>query len=456
MVKPRASDTLAYIGTLDDVVERFPWKGFEVGLRRPDFLLETIVEHVLFGAPMLFNDGYLVNHPEARRDLMKGDKSLIATLVRKGFIKILTRTDDLQLHEMPIRMRRNVASMAALVDSADWPVLRWRLEEISAALRPDYNVYRWPTVATANGRQLLDMGDGFRLLLDNVRSSVSKKGFSSLGFEFSDETKVRHLLDSVIGRLEADTLGARSFYESAARASVADLSPVVATRSLNEMMGLANEAYHFNFGLNLNHELKDRGIAVVTETRMSRAFDDLLAVDEAVVELQGTIPLIARPKFPISAEPRILAEVSDPASDIGRAKELFQQRMRNFVGGRHSIEEAQAFSAIYERALEDHFTTSVARKRDRHAITIGLNLAQSVIGASLVSGPVGSAIGFGLGLLSSYVGESQLYRTASRLRRRAVMTDAAPISPNVQRAMLSVLRFDDSAASEIARAVKPL
>ena len=55
----RRSDTLVYLGTVDDVVLRYPWPGIAID---ENFLVETIVDHVLFGAPLLINDGYIVNH----------------------------------------------------------------------------------------------------------------------------------------------------------------------------------------------------------------------------------------------------------------------------------------------------------------------------------------------------------------------------------------------------------
>lgn len=451
---PRPADTLVYLGTIDDVVLRHPWQDIPIG---ENFLIETIVDHVLFGMPLLINDGYLVNHPLARADLIKGKDSLILALVKKGFIKVLTRVDDLsKIADMPIDMARDIGSFDALVRSSDWATLRNRLSELADTLSPDRNVYGWPPV---------DMGDGYRILLENVLSGIATKGYETLGFRTSDQASVQRVLSDVVNELIANTAAARTKFEDRTVEMAKSMPNDAGLQFVSDLMGLANEAYHFNFGIALDHQLSANGLNVVTETRFSRAFDDLLAIEEKYVSLTGDMPLMGKPDFKMLLDPAALVDIVDPATDIGGAKLLFQQRMRDFAtGGRYSAEEARAFADLYERALARHFAPRRKWRGTSIAVNLGVNLTTSVMGAYFApvkamadaAGEFSSS--FGMGLLSSYVGERNILRVGHRLRVRAMQkqldSNRAEIKPNVQRAMLSALRFDTAATLPIAQKVK--
>lgn len=449
----RRSDTLVYLGTVDDVVLRYPWPGIAID---ENFLVETIVDHVLFGAPLLINDGYIVNHPLARADLMKGKDSLILALVRKGFIKILTRVDDLNdLARMPEQMAVDIDSFRSRISDPDWKLFRYNLDDLGEALRPAFNTMFWPPV---------DMGDGFRLLVENASAGIDQKGYESLGLRTGEADLVRTLLDLVANRLATDTSGARNFFEAKATDLAGRLPNGTDRLFVDDVMGLANEIYHFNFGLNLDHQMRGDGISVVTETRFSRAFDDLLAVDEAIVNVEGSMPLMGKPALNATLDPKSLLDIVDPTTDVGQAKLNFQKRMRDFATGRHSIDEARAFAELYERALIGHFADRRAGRVLPHIVNLGMNLSSAVIGAYVA--PVHAAMqaageiggGFGMGLLSSYVGERGLLRVGHRFRQRAVRKEfganRGALKPHIQRAMLSTLRFEPAIIDPIADRVR--
>src|ERR1043165_3160234 len=77
-----------YTGLLDDVMIRCSSE-----FVRDDFFNKTIAKNVFFGGGLYFNDGYLPNHPVARRALRHED-GLLRRMMATGFIRILTRAKD--------------------------------------------------------------------------------------------------------------------------------------------------------------------------------------------------------------------------------------------------------------------------------------------------------------------------------------------------------------------------
>lgn len=449
----RAADTLTYVGTLDDQVLQYPWPGIPI---QENFLIDTIIDHVLFGMPMLINDGYLVNHPLARADLLKGKESLILTLVQKGFIKVLTRVGDLDdLKDMPRQMARvGVGSFPARITEDDPKRLEYALGELGDSLRPHYNCYRWPRV---------DMGDGFAVLIDNIRKSIKQKGFASLGFASANETFVQRQLYRISNRLAKDTAAARTHFETYLNEAAADLPNDEAAVLRTDLMGLANEIYHFNFGIHMDRLLRPDGLKVITETRLSRAFDDLLSVEEQVIALPAPLPLVGRPGLVTTLDPQTLAAIIDPTTRVGSAKVTFQRLLRKFAQGEYTVEEAQDFAQQYEKALIAHFTARTTPRTLKVAVTATMILSPALMAVGLPAGGPTTALTEGasdvtMGGLSSFVGEPWLMRVAQRYRRRKMAgkfkASKVPLSPHLERALLSNIRFNREVIDPIAERVK--
>lgn len=445
----RASDTLVYLGTIDDVVLRHPWPDIAIG---PDFLTDTIIDHVLFGAPLLINDGYLVNHPLARADLMAGERSLLLALVRKGFIKVLTRVDDLDaLARMPGQMaRQGIQTFGERIASDEWQRFELILRRLGDELRPLHNTLFWPPV---------DMGDGFRRLLENADYGIASKGFESLGLRTRHRTAVRRLLFNSAARLAKDSAAARTKFEEMAVEEAKALPTGDDREFVSDMMGFANEVYHFNFAINLDYAVASNGLTVLAETRMSRAFDDLLRVEEPVLNFERDVQLVGRPALAKSISRRALLDIVDQSTEVGRAKLLFQAHMRDFAAGLLSIDDARLHARTYEDALVKHFSAFNQDIAMPHIASIGMNIASAVAGAYLgpvkIAGEIGSNIG--MGLLSTYVGEKGVLRIAERYRKRQIEGQFAEARTTVQphvRGMLSALHFDAAVTHPIAAAVR--
>ncbi|MGV6858637.1 MAG: hypothetical protein ACWA5X_06640 [bacterium] len=445
-------DRLVYLGTIDDVLLRFPWRDLPVA---EGFFRETLIDHVLFGNPLLINDGYLVNHPLARRDLLEGENSLILALAQKGFIKILSRSDSPEdLAKMPANMATDVHSFQRTMERDDWRQFECSLKRLGEHLGAGQNNWvPWPSV---------DMGDGFRVLLENISKSIASKGFESLGFSTYQKDAVRRVFDTVGDRLGNNTSGARTFFEQQQAKEAQGMPEAEAGLFTSDMMGLASELYHYNFGIHLDHSFRQqkRG-GVITETRFSRAFDDLLAMEEDFVEIEGSIPIIEQPDLVKTVDPKVLSEIVDPATEIGRAKNRFLAQVEGLSSGKASSLEVQQAGALYKQALIEHFAAATPDRWLERSIPVGLAVAGGLAGG-VVSG-VGA--GIGLAMLSSYVGEPGLKRLLQRARSKQVAeafeAKPKPWKPavkqsHVRKAMIGVLRFEPGHIDPIAKKAKHL
>ncbi len=108
-----------YTGLLDDVMIRYSRDYAD-----EQFFNRTIIKNVLFGGGVFINDGYLVLHEIARKQL-QDDNSLLRYMINTDFVRVLTRTRSKnELREMPQMMADNgIQSYKDLVASTDWPNL---------------------------------------------------------------------------------------------------------------------------------------------------------------------------------------------------------------------------------------------------------------------------------------------------------------------------------------------
>lgn len=112
-----------YLGTIDDMVEKYPWR-FNV---TKDYFNHSLIVQIINGRPILINDGYLMLHPIAQKSIMD-DEGLLWELINSnsGFINILSRgKNQYRLHEMPEIMKSNIESFNSLVNN-EFPNVNWQ------------------------------------------------------------------------------------------------------------------------------------------------------------------------------------------------------------------------------------------------------------------------------------------------------------------------------------------
>ena len=316
-----SADGFNYLGTIDDVVLRYPWQ-FEMTKDRLEY---SLIVQLINGRPVLLNDGYLLQH-EVAVEAINNEESLLAILIEKGFVRVLARGfNSFGLHEMPERMKDHIPTMNALVNSPLWSELKPKVERFDRLLRDGGNYLGWPA---------FDLGSGFVELTKRLKERKSTPSSLGLG-RIMTSNAFNTFIDEFLSLTANDKRGVRSRWEFLAKKH-AD-NPLYTNDPqgyVRALMNLANEMYHYNFGILLSAELE---VPVSVETQTSAAFDDLLVTKDILVSEIPGLPRLRVPKIIRRVSPRKLAEVLDPETDLGKARARWMElkydfETSNFVG----------------------------------------------------------------------------------------------------------------------------
>jgi|GEM_PF-3391574 hypothetical protein len=264
-----------YTGLLDDAFIRY-----EGDYATEAFFNKMIAKSIFFGGYLYINDGYLLNHPLARRYLLNPN-SLLREMIYAGFVRILCR-DKEKLADLPDLMSGN-RTFDELKASDVWEVLKPTWKIIADYVIDTDQVRVWPKY---------DMGEGFIKLIGNVWGNpVENLGFSKLSNEEFEQVREEfEQLNPVSGN-------ARDKYERASAKVVGYdlLNPKNGNEfdKMRELMRPANEAYHNNFGMMLTLEEGDRGVAV--DTTISASTDEIYQTDRILRGQLDNVELLRIP-----------------------------------------------------------------------------------------------------------------------------------------------------------------
>jgi hypothetical protein len=312
-----------YLGTIDDVAVRFPWR-FK--------LTESALNHALLtqlidGRPVLLNDGYLVQHKLAREAVMD-QQSLLWELMRVGFVRVMARGGDLYtLDEMPAQMSKIRSFFDLIHDQVagvKWLDLRKALAEVDGRLRAQNHLVNWPA---------FESGSGFRLFAQRMLDQQSQPRSLGLGRHIRSAI-LAEFLKRFVEKVSEDPVGPRDTWEHLAkRMSREDGKTSDANAFVNGLMNLATETYHYNMGIMLTAQY---GVPVSVETQTSPAFDDLLIRPDIVADEIITVPRLRAPRVLTTVDPRRLASiVAERDSAVFRARSAWMAR-RNAWEQRHA------------------------------------------------------------------------------------------------------------------------
>lgn len=277
-----------YLGTLDDVIVRHrpvPW-----GSRA---MVDAILaEQLLYGAPGILNDGYLVQHPVISAALLARDPVLVELLDRD----FLTVASVIQPPSRSIELRAagGVASHRALVDSPGWPMLARVIDDLP---RPAQMLdTKWPTRSLAQG--FARLAGGLLSRLDGIAAPVAPD-------------RLALFLQGWLAEIERHPFAARTRWE----ALLDDAGFTGAGRVA--LMDLADLIYHLNFAMLL---AADRGTDAVLVTAHADLLGPLLGV---AVETQiADLPDAGFAAQPVLNLPAVRALLDD--TGLGEARAAFR------------------------------------------------------------------------------------------------------------------------------------
>ena len=318
-----------YLGTIDDVAVRHPWR-FKL---TESALNHSLITQLLDGRPVLLNDGYLVHHPLARQAVLDRN-SLLWELMRVGFVRVMSRGgDDYTLAEMPYRMSK-VQSFFDLVHDqvkdVRWKELRAALEETDQELRARGHLIQWPA---------FESGSGFQAFAQRILDRDSSPRSLGMGRHVRHEV-LREFLQRYLVKIASDPVGPRDTWEKLAqRMSKQEGKTEDAKAFVTSLMNFATETYHYNMGVMLSAHYK---VPVSVETQTSPAFDDLMVRPDILVDELPYYPRLHAPRVLTTVDPKRLASI---VAETG--SKLYTHRSAWIV--RRNKWEQRRFSSFLDR-----------------------------------------------------------------------------------------------------------
>lgn len=355
-----------YVGLLDDKVNQYSDASYRVS---QETLNEYLVRAVLFGRPLLINDGYLLRYEAGIRALQDEDASPLLRLLthESGFIKLLSRNRG-KLHELFEKMAKDGVGDCPRPDGSPY----WkRLLRALEALADDRNLQwqSWPDKKTDLGFvRLFDELDGSPRSLEIEH--VSDREWSAFASDFRGRFRTRQ------------PIGARTAFEASAH------DVLGAEDKVREAMRLGNEIYHYNLAALTSTEaepvgvlsIHSRRLGMMRETVRPRPVEDRLVVPSCFRQLK-------------KAPTTVLCEIVRPGSALNRLKESFLGQVEAYA---HGSPNQGTLSGDLQTAAKDYAAALAEEMKDDLAPLAPLlvRFFRHPMGGPVVAAGVGGLFGF--------------------------------------------------------------
>ncbi|GAB4236753.1 MAG: hypothetical protein Kow0032_22070 [Methyloligellaceae bacterium] len=373
-------------------------------------MTQTLLRHVFLGFPFLVNDGYIAHSETLREKVFGYTDNPLRTLFLEGYA-ILSSPDADLVESLEIRRRSNVESTLKLMDRSDWRDIRARIERFNRQVEGFTKL--WPNK---------DMGKGLEMMLERCRGRPAKQ----IGLEHTTDDEITRIFDIFFDRRRYRKFkGARTRFEKVVADFVAGLDAVdseAKKKKANELMGLANEAYHFNFGIAYSAELPE---VVAVETQQSPAFDEFLDIPGADLNTLRGMPDLYVPDRIALNNGDILREVCDETSELHEYKARYIDMQKEYILGNVNRDFYEASVKSYSEALSKRLGASLDLSRSTNVVS------WFVFGSNVAASFAGTAAGLGYGgvaFLSEKFGLPHILRKiAVRSMERDLRREMGPV-----------------------------
>ncbi len=346
-----------YAGVLDDSHQRYDSLAKSQG---SSFFSNQLLRQVFFGERILLNDGYLFS--DGGLDHVLNTNSLLRSLVSVGFVKVITRTSELDVESFcsipEAQAKAGQETAKRLVARADFADIKNHIRTF-AQLANQAGIERFP-----NKR----MNEGFHKLMLRLSSkSVADVGVFGMSTDMWQE-------------FLADTKQVERYYsfprDTVEKRLLALYSEKKFSKpTVDSVMAIANQAYHYNFSLCLSHEKKE---VVAADTTIGLAFEDLLSFDQSYQfdpnDWQDAPRIVIPENFPLERF-ELIRDIVTPGMDIYQHKVDFLRIVKMIVSNdedskskRSSLEHV---FQTYRKQLTEHLAKKGYQSRSAVAATAG-------------------------------------------------------------------------------------
>jgi len=406
---PRAD--FYYVGSFDDDILLFRNAVLDL-----DVINETLCQAVLYGGPLIVNDGYLLHYPAGLTALTDREASPLLDLIDVHYVRIYSRNGG-QLAEMPPRMALHIPPYKRIVDGPKWPTIQAQLTHLQSHLEQTGGFEFWPDVHT---------GTGFKRLVNLAFEDLDRRSFvGHLTPRQADD-----VLTKFNSTVEANPeLGARTTWMETFKRTEFGLSEP----AKHFMLWLGIEAYHYNHAMTscLNHPKRRVGVI----TRYSCLFDKLREPALAWSSSGASPSEIPKLMFPpdISREMlhqgRFLSRVATPGTELYVRKHAYLTAVSDMLVDQRATPEADDAAREYSASIADFFfgaSPSAPSVQARTLLNILVTTSGAALGAAVTGasrrGMKGAFDGLFIGGAQGFVGGGLVTS-----KRRTTLNSTAPL-----------------------------
>lgn len=392
-------DRLTYFGTLDDVVDRYPWpKPID---RRS--IQQQLITAAIYDKKILINDGYLVANRHLIGEVVDLDKTLVGNMLSTGTARLFARGGTTDLAAGIARTAEKVKSHRKVMAHKDWWKTRNDLEFLSNYV--SHLTVPWP--ADKN------MGEIFHSLLCRVRALEGQRGTLLAAQFFKDFDAI---FDIYLTRIAKPYNGARTEWEHSCwlhykTVEAPDHDTIVEGKAMSDhgdlsgirlMMNVANEVYHLAYSIGAHCSITApntiRGIEKSTvgiSTALISAFPDILGPEAVAPSQEISREKLNRMNQLILAVPPTLQFEDDFSfitrfntnGDCRRARKTYLEALEKFARDNATFTEAIdarnefaiELARVMRPAVKPDFTDKLFSQLEKRFISEPLELASEAI-----------------------------------------------------------------------------
>jgi hypothetical protein len=347
-------------------------------------LNHLLLTSALFGDSLLINDGYVLQNAALKAAILETKASPLESLIRCGFVRILTRNDRNLGALAEYMADRDISAAQDLLRSEDFATTyQPRLREWSEDL-PDTAFAWWPKPKS--------------LRTNLVLASVSQTAVERLESRTGEDAMIASFVEEL-----GDQLGSRTAWENIARRLRE--TERISNGLFQTLMRTANEAYQYSWGCILTSFPEPCGVQMRLPTLLSDL--DLPVGDAATTERSPLRFRIADETFAnraVKKRWKLLAAVATSGTGINGEKERFRREVTRYYTSNEMTDETFAREAKrYGRALSKHFASTGITGV---GLDVGIAAAGIAIPATLLTG--GAALGVGAAIAVGGIATSHL------------------------------------------------
>lgn len=333
---------MIYMGLLDDRVRAYPWKNVKTSVQ---LYIDQLIQNIVIGRKPAINDGYIVNNPILRDSIFGPEHSFLAELFLTGEVLVPGRCKSFE-ELVDEQARAGVKTFREIPDT-----VHSRLKDVDAAISSSGGRIQGPDsmavwkgfyelMRTVRGKSVAELGLSDELVGDYDLNLAFDEFFS---LEAGEKPPSRTQWEAVLERLR-DTPTDRG-----------GLSYGSFTKQA--LMGLANEAYHYNFARQMSSLTSG---AMGIQTALTPAFSSLLDRQQLDIDSGETrLPLITVPRVNTLGT-REGVEKLLGSEGVGKARKNFIGQLNKFCDQQtiteSSLAELQYAADTYNKWIDSDLT----------------------------------------------------------------------------------------------------